>query len=183
MSPDLSHIGSRIRELREICGILEETLATELDISLETYRRYEQEGGDIPISVLYHLSQRMGVDLPELLTGQEARLSTYSVVRQGQGDNVVRHPGYAYSGLATTYKDKIMEPLLVTVEPSGDDPQLVVHKGQEFNLILQGSIELLFGEKRILLNEGDCVYFNPTYPHGQKAVGGPAQFLTVITEK
>ena len=183
MSPDLSLIGSRIRELREICGITQETFAKELEISLETYRRYEQEGGDIPISVLYHLSQRMGVDLPELLTGQEARLSTYSVVRQGQGDKIVRYPGYSFSGLAATYKDKIMEPLLVTVEPCAEDPTLVTHAGQEFNMILHGSIELLFNEKRILLNKGDCVYFNPTCPHGQKAAGGPAQFLTVITEK
>jgi quercetin dioxygenase-like cupin family protein len=79
--------------------------------------------------------------------------------------------------------NKVMEPMLVTLEPSDHEPALVTHSGQEFNYVLDGSIYFLFEEKRLLLNKGDSVYFDPTHPHGQMAAGSQsASFLTVITE-
>ena len=180
---NLKLMGARIRELREIFEYSVEDLAKEVGITPEQFCQYEENGEDIPISILYHLSQKFGIDLKELLTGQEARISTLSVVRKGEGVIINRHPGYHFTSVAHTYKQKIMEPLIVTVMPSEEDPELITHSGQEFNIVLEGSIELIFASKRVILNEGDAVYFNPTYPHGQRAIGGKAVFLTVIAEK
>ena len=42
---------------------------------------------------------------------------------------------------------------------------------------------LTFSGKEEVLNEGDSIYFNPTYPHGQRCNGDvPATFLTMIAE-
>ncbi len=182
MEYDFQSMAQRIRELRDICGFSADEVAAELDIPIAQYESFETDGQDVPISVLYHLSKKFGVDLNELLTGAAPHLSTYSVVRQGQGMNVSRYPGYHFHSLAHTFKHKMMEPLLVSVEPDEKDPALVSHAGQELNFILEGQIELLFEGRRVLLNQGDCVYFDPTLPHGQRAVGGRAQFLTVIAE-
>ena len=55
--------------------------------------------------------------------------------------------------------------------------------GEEFNLVLKGSLIVVFGDQEIVLNEGDSIYFNPTYPHGQRCNGDvPATFLTMIAE-
>ena len=182
MSEEFLQLAARIRELRGICGLSAEELAQELNVPTEVYQGYEKTGRDVPISVLYHLANRFGVDLNELLTGAQAHLSAYSVVKRGRGMSVDRYPGYRFHSLAHTFKRKIMEPLLVTVDPSEDDPELVSHGGQEFNFILEGVIELLFDDKRICLEEGDCVYFDPSHPHGQRAVGRKSRFLTVIAE-
>ena len=72
-----------------------------------------------------------------------------------------------------------MEPLLVTVGCTAAD--LVTHGGQEFNFCLEGKMELLLDGKTIELDPGDSIYFNPKHPHGQRAVGDMARFLTVIT--
>ena len=78
---------------------------------------------------------------------------------------------------------KIMQPLLVTLDPSDEPASLVSHSGQEFNLVLEGSVAIIFDDKEIILNEGDTIYFNPTHPHGQKCIGNKkARFLTVIAE-
>ena len=182
MQEEFRQLAARIQELRDICGFTLEEVAGELNMPTDVYAGYEATGEDIPISVLYHLSNKFGVDLNELLTGAQAHLSTYSVVRRGRGMSVDRYPGYRFHSLAHTFKRKMMEPLLVTVEPSDGDPKLVAHAGQEFNFILEGVIELLFDDKRVQLDEGDCVYFDPSHPHGQRAVGGTAKFLTVIAE-
>ncbi|MDL2287855.1 cupin domain-containing protein [Oscillospiraceae bacterium OttesenSCG-928-F05] len=184
MSEDLKMIAARIQELRQVFDLSEEDVAKDLGISAELYRSYENEGENIPISVLYHLASKYNVDLTEILTGRSPRLDTFAVVPKGHGIQVDRYPGYKFQSLAYKFMHKIMEPLLVTVEPSEDEPALVAHAGQEFNLVLKGSIYFLYDDKKLLLKAGDSVYFNPTHPHGQMAAcGKEALFLTVITEE
>ena len=180
---EIKEISGRIRELREICGFTPAQVAVELGIDINTYAGYEETGEDIPISALYHIARLFSVDMSELITGRTPRLDAFCVTPAGRGVNIDRYPGYAFEGLAYKFINKIMEPMIVTVEPIDGDPGLVTHGGQELNFVLEGAILFLFDEKRLLLNEGDSVYFNPAHPHGQKAMNGErARFLTVITE-
>ena len=183
MDDKLHLISERIRELREIFDLSQEEMAKEVGISSEKYIEYETSGENIPISVLYRISQKFGVDLSEILTGEPARLSTLQVCRRGKGKTINRYPGYMFQALAPRFTHKIMEPLLVTLMPNEPEAALVTHAGQEFNLVLEGVIVITYDDKEYVLNAGDAVYFDPTHPHGQKAIGKEkARFLTVITE-
>ncbi|MCL2083041.1 MAG: cupin domain-containing protein [Oscillospiraceae bacterium] len=179
---EILKIAERIRELREICGFSKEEMAKKLELDYAVYAGYEETGHDIPINVLFRVSHLLNVDLGELLTGQSPHLNSYCLVRRGHGQAVDRYPGYTFQSLAYTYKNRMMEPLLVTMEPSEDTPAPFTHSGQEFNFCLEGNMEVLFDGKAIALGEGDCVYFNPARPHAQRAVGGRSRFLTVIME-
>jgi quercetin dioxygenase-like cupin family protein len=76
-----------------------------------------------------------------------------------------------------------MQPLLVTLEPSDEVAKLITHPGQEFNMVLEGTVIVTLGDKDFSLEEGDSIYFNPTIPHGQRCGGDvKARFLTVIAE-
>ena len=179
----INEIAARIRELREVCDYSQEILAEELGIPVEQYAGYEQNG-DFPISVIYEIANKFKVDFNELIIGEPSRIDTYQVVRRGKGRSISRFPGSRFKDLAFRYADKIMQPLLVTLEPSDEPAKLVSHAGQEFNLVLQGSIAVVFEDQEIILNEGDSIYFNPTYLHGQRCVGDKkARFLTMIAEK
>jgi len=176
-------ISERIRELREIFDLTEEDMAKETGVDVSTYVEYEASGKNIPISVLYHISQKFGVDLSEILTGEPARISTLQVCHRGKGQTIDRYPGYMVESLAPRFKGKIMEPLLVTLMPDQPTAPLVTHGGQEFNLVLEGEIVIAYDDKEYTLYAGDEVYFDPTHPHGQRAIGtDKARFLTVITE-
>lgn len=183
MGEDMKQIAARIRELREIFDYTEQEMAKEAGVPLADYLEYEQNGENIPISVLYHISQKFGVDMTEILTGKPARLDTYEICRRGKGKTINRFPGYMYESLSHRFANKIMEPLLVTLNPSDSEAALVTHKGQEFNLVLEGAVAITYDGKQHVLNEGDAIYFDPTHPHGQKAVGDKkARFLTMIVE-
>lgn len=183
MSDEKRMISERIRELREIFDLTEEEMAADVGVSAEKYAEYESSGENIPISVLYHISQKFGVDMSEILTGEPARISTLQVCRRGNGKTIDRYPGYMFENLAPRFTGKVMEPLLVTLIPGEPVAALVTHEGQEFNLVLEGVIVLTYDDKEHVLNAGDAVYFDPTHPHGQKAAGeSKARFLTVITE-
>ena len=182
MSENMKQIGTRIRELREIFDVSVEELAGEVDVPVEVYKDYEEHGENIPISVLFHVSQKFGVDMTEILTGKTAKLDTYAICRRGKGREIDRYKGYRFESLAHRFANRVMEPLLVTLVP-GDKPALVSHAGQEFNLVLEGTVVVSYDDKEHVLSEGDAIYFDPTHPHGQHAIGDTkARFLTVIIE-
>ncbi len=183
MTTDFREIGLRIQGLRESCDVPREEMAEELGVPLETYVSWEETGADVPISAIYHLANKFNVDFNEILTGDYAYLDTYQVVRAGRGKTIDRYPGYYFRDLAWRFKDKVMQPLLVTLDPSDEPAELVTHSGQEFNLVLDGCVIVTFDDKEFELNPGDSIYFNPTQPHGQKCAGAtPATFVTIIAE-
>lgn len=184
MNEQIHEISSRIREMREISEYSVEFMAKELGISTQVYENYEKSGENIPISALYHMANLFKVDMSEIITGRTPRIDSYCIVPAGKGVKIDRYPGYNFQGLAYRFMNKIMEPMVVTVDPCHGDPELVTHGGQELNFVLEGSVLVIFDDKRLLLETGDSIYFDPRHPHGQKAMNGkPAKFLTVIAER
>ena len=181
MNEQIAQIAARIRELREILEIPQETAAEKVGIPVDVYRCYESAESDIPIGVLYGLAAIFNVDPTELLTGDGPRMEEYTLVRKGQGIRVERYAGYSFSALAFNFKNRDMDPMIVTLSPT-DHAELVVHAGQEFNYVLEGQITVVIGKNEFILDEGDSIYFNPAIPHGQRAVSPQARFLTVIDE-
>ena len=181
MNEQIELIGARVRELREILDITAERAAESVGIGVEQYLSYENATADIPISVLYGLASAFGVDPTVLLTGDAPRMDEYTVVRNGQGIRVERYAGYAFAALAFNFKNREMDPMIVTLSHT-EVAELVSHPGQEFNYVLEGRIKVVIGKREFTLEPGDSVYFNPALPHGQRAVTGQARFLTVINE-
>lgn len=180
---EIREIALRIRELREVSDMTQEEVAARLGIPVEIYIAYEMTGEDIPINTIYQLAKMYKVDFSEILTGVSAKLNTYQIVRAGQGEKADRYPGYEFKDLAYHYSNMIMQPFIVTLDPSDKPADLVCHKGEEFNLVLEGTVVVTFGDKELVLEKGDSIYFNPNYPHGQKCGGDkPATFLTMIAE-
>ncbi|MDR0361606.1 MAG: XRE family transcriptional regulator [Planctomycetota bacterium] len=181
MNEQIIQIAARIRELREILDITPEDAAANVGLPVEQYLEYENAKGDIPIGVLYGVATHFGVDPTVLMTGDGPRMDEYTVVRDGQGIKVERYPGYSFSALAFNFKNRQMNPMVVTLSHT-EAAELVSHPGQEFNFVLEGRIKVVLGAKEFTLDVGDCIYFNPAAPHGQRALTPTAKFLTVINE-
>ena len=176
-------IGARLRELREVSDYSIEALAKELNVDPAVYATYEENGKDVPISVIYEVAQKFKVDFTEIITGNTAWLNTYHLIRRGDGKKVNRNPDYHFEDLAYRYGNKVMQPLLVTLEPTDAPARPITHSGQEFNLVLEGDVIITLGSKEITMHPGDSIYFNPTIPHAQRCGSDvKARFLTVIAE-
>jgi len=180
---ELELVAARIRELREIHHLSVETLARELGVAKEEFLDYESGKADIPVSVLFKLAQRFGVELSSLLTGEEPKLRTYALTRKGKGVAVERRRDYKYQSLAYNFAHKKAEPFLVTVEPEPQEMPVNFnrHPGQEFNYVLEGTLKVILDGHELVLNEGDALFFDANLPHGMKAMDGrPARFLAII---
>ena len=82
---EIKEIAQRISVLREIEEIGIEEMAQLTGKTVEEYREYESGEKDFSFSFLYTLANRFGVDITELLTGDNAKLKTFTLVRKGEG--------------------------------------------------------------------------------------------------
>jgi len=182
MYEQIKQIAQRIKELREIAGISIEDLAKEFNISVEQYKQYESGDVDIPVSFLYLVANKFHVELTAILTGGAPKLHIYSLVRNGKGLDVDRRKDYKYQSLAYNFAHKKAEPFLVTVEPHPDNEiHFNSHPGQEYNYVIEGTLKVVIDKHELILNEGDSLFFDSSYPHGMQALNGKtAKFLAVI---
>ncbi|MBR6407308.1 MAG: cupin domain-containing protein [Clostridia bacterium] len=182
MQQQRPQVSARITELREILELSQQDVADKLGVDLDTYKAYESGEKDIPISMLYEVASMMNTNLTVLLTGEDAKMDSVSVCRDGKGVEVQRYPGYRFTSLAYNFKNRVMEPLLVSLDKDDDPVKLVSHGGQEYNYVIEGSVKVTIGKNEYILNKGDSIYFDPKTPHGQSAVSDKAQFITIIQE-
>lgn len=183
MAYDKKQVGVRLRELREIYDFTLDEVAKKLNISPDDYAEIEQGNIDISISTLYDASILYNVELTAILTGDEPKLKVYSLVRKNEGLSVNRSVKYKHQSLAYNFTNKKAEPFLVTVEPEDDNIPMYLntHPGQEMNYVIEGSVKIVVNNHELILNEGDTLYFDSSYPHGMKALNGKtAKFVAVI---
>ena len=91
-SEKLLEVAQRIRELREIENISEADMASKTEVSLEQYLAYEAGKLDFPFSFIHKCSLVFGVGMTDLLEGQSAHLSSYTVTRKGEGHDTAKEP-------------------------------------------------------------------------------------------
>ncbi len=77
MNEKMIEIAQRISELRKLSDISQEEMAEYLGITIKDYQGYENSTSDIPASDLFEISQKLGVDMGLLLTGEETRMHIF----------------------------------------------------------------------------------------------------------
>ena len=185
MDEQLKQIGERLRGLRDVLDLSAQEVADTCGISLEKYEKIERGEVYITISNLMKKAHKYGVSAEELMLAEAPRMKSDFVVRKGQGMSVERTKAYKYQSLVSGFVNHKADVFVVTVEPKPEAHTVYknTHAGQEFNLVLEGKMELYIGGKTMTLNEGDSIYFDSKVPHGMKALGNKAvKFLAFTVE-
>jgi transcriptional regulator with XRE-family HTH domain len=171
-------LGMKLRTLRERKGLGLDELARQTDIPAVVLSQIEQEVVSPTVAALVKLAHALDTSIDVLL--QNAPFAEHiEVVRAGEGRHIRRRPSverasltYNYESLAYRLPGKHMEPFLVEFALDTDEPAVpLTHDGEEFLYILQGTVEFIAGDERVLLRQGDSIYFYSRAPHALRAVG------------
>ncbi len=181
----LQEIALRIREMRGIMNYSVEEMAEKTELTIPQYRQYESGSVDLPFTFIHKCALAFGIEMTDLLEGSSAHLSNYTVTRKDNGITTAQERGIRIQNLAPKFRQKIAEPYWVRYD---FDPELqnkpihtTTHSGQEFDLILSGTLKVQVGDHTEVLNEGDSIYYNSSTPHGMIAIDGKdCLFLAVI---
>lgn len=183
MKDDIRKVAIRLKEMRKITGKSTDDMAKRLGITNEKYLEYESGEVDMPISFLSEVAAVFGVQVYELLSGDAPRLKIYQHVKAGKGLQIERSKQYDYQHLAYNFLNNKVLPLLVSVDPQGGHEEIStnIHMGQEFDYCLEGRVLIRINGKDIILEEGDSIYYDSSYPHGMAAIGDTsAKVLTIV---
>ena len=181
----LMEIALRIREMREILGYSKQKMADLTEVSEETYRLYETGTVDLPFTFMHKCAKVFGLEITDLLEGQSAKLSGYTVTRRGKGLVTASEDGITIQDMAPMFRKKLATPYWVTYQYSPELQNLPIHttthNGQEFNLVIKGAMRIKVGDHVEVLREGDSIFYKSSTPHGMIAIDGQdCVFLSMI---
>ena len=181
----LQEMASRIKEMREIIGYSVREMARRTEVTPAEYEAVEAAQADPSFTFLHKCALAFGVDITTLLEGHSARLSGYMVTRRGQGAVTASGHGITIQNMAAMFQNRLATPYYCTYEY---DPALqnapihtTTHAGQEFDVVMEGSMKIQIGDHVETLNAGDSIMYKSSTPHGMIAVGGKAvTFIAMI---
>ncbi len=170
----IQEMAQRIKTLREIIGYTQAEMALKTGVSEEEYLRCEAGEQDLNFAFLYRCALALNVDVTEIIEGTGPRLAGYTVTRKGEGQEIQKAHGMTYYNLASSFKNRIAEPLYVVsdynAQSENADIELTTHEGQECDIVVKGALKVQVGDHVEILHEGDSIYYDSSTPHGMIAV-------------
>ena len=161
-----SLIPKRMRRLRLERSLTQKALAEAIGVTKGYISRMENADAAPPVGKLIALAQALGVELNAFFEAEDPEVYL-SVTRKKERPSVARDhmAGATYEHLALNFPNRAFESYIIkTIGPS-EKSQLNQHKGQELIFVLKGKIEFSINGNDFILDEGDSVHFNASYPH------------------
>ncbi|HKJ05799.1 MAG TPA: cupin domain-containing protein [Geopsychrobacteraceae bacterium] len=171
-------IGQQVRQLRQERRMTLQDLSSETELSKPLLSQIENEQVIPPLATLLRISKALNVPLHTFFQ-EEDNNQKCLVVRAGEENPTRRRPRlegppqpYRYQSLAYGKKHKHMEPFLMEFDPhQAEQLSQVQHAGEEFLYLLEGNVELCYGDEVYFLNAGDSAYWDSNELHSLRAVG------------
>ena len=171
-------LGARIASYRQKSSISLEQLAERTGLDQDFLQAVEQQDLYPSLGPLLKIARTLGVRLGTFLDDKVSKDPL--IVRLGERQQeLVTHRGHegpvdtVFYSLGRGKVDRHMEPFFVEIEPSqGESGKLSSHEGEEFIVVVQGRVELTYGQETFTLGLGDSIYYNSVVPHHLAAVGG-----------
>ena len=178
-------LSTRIKELRQIQGFSLQHLAKISGLDPEIVLKIEKQEIFPDLGTVVKLSKALRITTG-LLLGEESGYS-YSVVKKGDRKKIKRfvsgtkkQTNYEYRSLASGIQDKHMESFIVTLKEKKKTSELSCHDGEEFIMVLKGSIKVALAAKEEVLEEGDTIYYLSSIPHNLTPITPEAEILAVM---
>ena len=185
MEPNIKEVAGRIRALREDMDLTLQEMAEATGRTTAEYAAQEAGEEDLSFTFLYKCAEKFGVDVIELLTGENPHLTGYSLTRAADGLSIKRRAGFEYLHKAPHFRHKLAEPFLVTAPYLPEEQEVPIHlsrhKGQELDFIISGRMRFAYEDHVEELEAGDFLMYDSGRGHGMIAIGGePCVFLAVV---
>ncbi len=172
------NLGQKIKTLRERMGLSLQEVADKSNFSKPLLSQVENDVAAPPVATLMRIAKALNVNIGYFFQEEESGNKAV-IVRRNERKQVFRRIhedpskiGYYYEALAYPKADKRMEPFHVKFEAiKKEDLIFLTHKGEEFVFVLEGQLEFSYEDQVYLLDPGDSLYFDSSFPHAFRAMG------------
>lgn len=163
-------IGIRIRHARQLMGLSLGELGHRVGLTEGYISKIENDVAVPSLPALHKIVQELGINMNSLFGDSAYDENEVFVLRAGDRQRI--ETGHRRAGnhivleqLVPSGPQYLLQINMHIVEPGGGGPDFISHKGQEFGLVMEGSIELHVEENIVQLDVGDVFYFNSERGH------------------
>ena len=158
-----------MKDRRLECGITLKTLAERCDVTSSMLSQIEKGKASPSLSTLSKIVAVLNTTIGAVVDGevQKSQKTEHLITRLQDRKKLDDNDADLTMCVLTEQSPyKLMQPMLFSFHTKGKDNGFrYQHFGQEFVLVLTGSIEVILGDQRYLLEAGDSMYFNSSTPH------------------
>ncbi|NLW92169.1 MAG: helix-turn-helix domain-containing protein [Syntrophomonadaceae bacterium] len=178
------NVARRIREIRISKGLTLEELGNRTGFTKGLLSKIENSKVSPPVSTLAKIARAMNVSMGEFFSEVEAK----PIIIVRAKDRAVYQPEDAPQGQVietpiSGFQQQKMQPIIISIENAAEYQQrLYNHPGQEFIMVLEGTMGYRFDDEELMLSTGDCIYFNAEHQHGPLPMKGKkVKYLSVLS--
>ncbi|MEA1911668.1 MAG: phosphate acyltransferase, partial [Spirochaetota bacterium] len=171
--------GENIKKIRIDKDISRRQFAEAMEKDELYLKLVEEEGLEVSVSELLKMANFLDTDVSSLIDGMGLYEKGVVVTRQDSRVRVERKTRLDYESLAPHYSGRHIEPFFVEIKEN-DIVEYSSHEGEEFHYVMSGVLKIVIDGKDYILNEGDTIYFDSSFPHALSAVGEKANVLAAI---
>jgi transcriptional regulator with XRE-family HTH domain len=168
-----SEIGKRINAIRLEKRMTLENLAAHTGFTKGYLSKVEKSEKSPPVSTLSTIARALNVSI-SLLLGEESQSTPLCLVKKGERPLISRDGtafGYSYEAIAYKFKNKMMDPFILTLPLNPKKRTMYKHEGEELLFVLEGTMKFHHNNKEFIVEEGDCVYLDSSLPHFGESTG------------
>ena len=156
-------IGRKLRRLRVKLGLTQEELAARTELTKGFISQLENDITSPSITTLMDILEALGTDISAFFNDRsdERVVFTPDDTFEKEDDEF----GNTIRWLVPNAQKNALEPILVSIRPGGRSGELDPHEGEEFGLVLSGTITLIDGDAKHRVKKGDSFYLHPQGVH------------------
>lgn len=180
-------IGAAIRALRQERGLSLRDLSRLTGFSISFLSLVERGRSSLALTSLQTVASALGTNVGRFFPDEsEPRepIQVPHVTRASGAQALSTGSQRTYKPLSGRGSDRVLEPLLVSVEPSDTIEERYSHPGEEFAYVLSGELLFVIDGLEYRLGPGDSIHFKSTVPHSiHNDTDEPVQALWVLTPR
>lgn len=160
-------IGLKIKELRTLRGLTQLELASRCELTKGYISQVENDLTEPSISTLEDILLALGTNFKEFFSDNADDKIVFSMDDYFEKDE----KGIVTKWLVVNSQKNEMEPILVEIKKGEETEKDLPHEGEEFGYVLEGSIELVIGNKIYKCKKGETFYFTSNKTHYIRNIG------------
>ncbi len=156
-------IGNRMKELRIQYGLTQQELADRAELTKGFISQLERNQNTPSISTLLDIIQCLGTTPAEFFTDEEPEQIVFK--DSDYFEKIDEERNSIVEWVVPNAQKNAMEPVRLTLKPSGRSEVLAPHSGEEFGYVIKGTIRVNYGGKSHTVRTGEAFYFKAGKKH------------------
>jgi len=157
------NIGEKIKRLRLENNLTQEELADRCELSKGFISQLERDMTSPSIASLVDILESLGTNLQAFFseTVDEKIVFRNEDFFEKEDDET----GYKLEWIIPNAQKNMMEPIRLTLAPNGAYDAHDPHEGEEFGIVLSGTVIVRLGNKKYVAKTGDTFYYKANKGH------------------